>query len=85
VTANEQEPAKTEGKTDRTSDRTTDANAEFARLAGRRRQGLIFEMQRFLAHHKKWWLLPIFVILLLVGVFVVVGGSSVAPLIYTLF
>ena len=60
-------------------------NAEFAKLAGRRRQGLIFELRRFLAHHKKWWLLPIFVILLLVGVFVVVGGSSVAPLIYTLF
>jgi hypothetical protein len=55
---------------------TQDAkHAEFARLAGRRRQGLVFELRRFLAHHKKWWLLPIFAILLLVGVFVVVGGS----------
>jgi hypothetical protein len=60
-------------------------NAEFVKLASRRRQGIVFELKHFLVNHKKWWLLPIVLVLLLVGVFVVVGGSSVAPLIYTLF
>jgi len=39
----------------------------------------------FLRHRKKFWLLPITVIMLLFGVLLVLGGSALAPFIYTLF
>jgi len=39
----------------------------------------------YLKHRKKFWLLPIIVIMLLFSVLLVVGGSSLAPFIYTLF
>jgi len=58
---------------------------DFTELAAKRRQGFAVELWRFLSHSKKWWLLPIVLILVLVGILVVVGGSSAAPLIYTLF
>ena len=49
------------------------------------RGGLIREYLAFLRYNKKWWLTPIIVLLLLFGVIVVLGGTAVAPLIYTLF
>jgi Family of unknown function (DUF5989) len=61
------------------------AKGDFEGLATRRRQGVAVEILRFLRHNKKWWLLPIVLVLVLVGAFVIVGGSSAAPLIYTLF
>ena len=40
----------------------------------------------FMKERKKYWLAPIIVVLLLLGVLIVfVGGSAVAPFIYTLF
>tara|TARA_B100001996_G_scaffold13524_1_gene11288 strand:+ start:1051 stop:1200 length:150 start_codon:yes stop_codon:yes gene_type:complete len=44
------------------------------------------EFIKFLRLRKKWWLLPIIFFLFLFGTIIVVSqGSSVAPLIYTLF
>ena len=43
------------------------------------------ELVLFLRENKKWWLVPIVVVLLLVGILVVLGGTSAAPFIYTLF
>jgi hypothetical protein len=48
-------------------------------------QGFFSEMWAFLRHNKKWWLLPILAILLLFGVLIILSGTSLAPLIYTLF
>lgn len=45
---------------------------------------LVRELGQFAAANKAWWLVPITVILLGVAA-VVTLGSSVAPLIYTLF
>jgi hypothetical protein len=46
----------------------------------------IIEIINFLKVRKKWWLIPIIFFSLIFGSIIVVSqGSSVAPLIYTLF
>ena len=47
--------------------------------------GLISELIFMLMHNKKWWLTPIVLVLLLFGLLIILGGSSYAPFIYTLF
>ena len=44
---------------------------------------LIGAMIDFLLKNKKWWITPIVVVLLLIGVLIFLGGSSVAPFIYS--
>jgi hypothetical protein len=61
------------------------APAELASLAGKKRTGFIRELAGFLRHYRNWWLIPIVVMLLAAGVITVLGGTAVAPLIYTLF
>jgi hypothetical protein len=39
----------------------------------------------FVRARKKWWLMPLIIILLLIGVLIILGGTSLAPFIYTLF
>jgi hypothetical protein len=39
----------------------------------------------FLKHRKKFWLLPMILITLMFGALLILGGSSIAPFIYTLF
>ena len=58
---------------------------DFLQESERDRGGLPKEILSFLAHNKKWWLLPIIVVLLLVMGLVLLGGTAVAPFIYTLF
>jgi len=58
---------------------------EVERLARERRTSLIGEFWLFLKHNKKWWLLPILLVLLVMGALVMIGGSGMAPWIYTLF
>jgi len=48
-------------------------------------QGLVGEFIDFLKHNKKFWLIPILLILFLLGLLIVLGGTSAAPFIYTLF
>lgn len=62
-----------------------ESSAEFAARAEQRGGGLVGDLFDFLRHHRKWWLLPILIVLLLVGVLAVLGGTTVAPFIYTLF
>lgn len=62
-----------------------DKHKVFAAEAERRSRGLAGDFFDFLRHHRKWWLLPILIVLLLVGVLAVLGGTAVAPFIYTLF
>jgi hypothetical protein len=57
----------------------------FSIHAGEKRRGPAAEFLSFVLHNKKWWLTPIIVILALVAVLVVLGGSGVAPFIYSLF
>jgi drug/metabolite transporter superfamily protein YnfA len=64
----------------------SDADAlDFARQASAAQIGFLHEFWLFLRQNKKWWLTPLLVILLVFGVLVVLGGTAVAPFIYTLF
>jgi hypothetical protein len=43
------------------------------------------DLAQYLLQNKKWWLTPIAVVIVLLGILLVLGGSSIAPFIYTLF
>ena len=47
--------------------------------------GLLSELMKMLMENKKFWMMPIILILLLFGLLVILGSSSAAPFIYTLF
>ncbi len=57
----------------------------FEQAASRQSPGMAREFIGFLAHNKKWWLAPVIVVMLLLGLLVFLGGTGVAPFIYTLF
>jgi len=50
-----------------------------------KRRSITREFVEYLGENKKWWLAPILIVLLLLGVLVVLGATSAAPFIYTLF
>ncbi len=58
---------------------------DFARQAEAAPSGLIREFYDLLRYNRKWWLLPIIMFLLLLSVMISLGGTALAPLIYTLF
>jgi hypothetical protein len=57
----------------------------FRAQAGEKQRGALAEFGRFVLHNKKWWLTPIIIVLVAIGFLAVLGGSGVAPFIYTLF
>jgi hypothetical protein len=57
----------------------------FSSRASEKPKGAAAEFLSFVLHNKKWWLTPIIIILVLVAVLVVLGGSGMAPFIYSLF
>jgi hypothetical protein len=59
--------------------------SDFERAAYEARPSLARELWDFMRHNKKWWLLPILLSMLLLGGLVVLGGTGIAPFIYTLF
>ena len=59
--------------------------SEFETRAEESSPGFVRELFDFLRHNQKWWLTPIVVMLVLLGVLVLLGGSTAAPFIYTLF
>ena len=58
---------------------------DFAREASSKERGFVGELFAFLKQNRKWWLLPAIIVLLLVGLLGVLGGTALAPFIYTLF
>lgn len=48
-------------------------------------KGFVHELLLMLKHNKKWWLTPIILVLILFGSLIIIGSSSYAPFIYTLF
>lgn len=50
-----------------------------------KRQGIVGEFLAFLKHNKAYWMVPIIIVLLLFAALIVLGGTSAAPFIYTLF
>jgi hypothetical protein len=68
-----------------TSEQPESTPNTFEQTARTQRSGMLSEFVRFLMHNKKWWLVPIIVVLLLLGALVILGGTAIAPFIYTLF
>jgi len=62
-----------------------DKSKEFSELAGQKRNSIIAEFWEFLKYNKKWWLIPILIVLLILCLFVLLGGTAIAPFIYPLF
>ena len=61
-------------------------NQDFLAMAEKTKQsGLLSELFSMFLHNKKWWITPIVLVLLLFGLLIILGGSSYAPFIYTLF
>jgi Family of unknown function (DUF5989) len=58
---------------------------KFESLGSDKRSSLMGEFIELLKHNKKWWLLPIIVVVLGLGALVLLGGTALAPFIYTLF
>ena len=57
----------------------------FARAGTHRQAGILVELFHFLRHSKKFWLMPLLLVLLGLGVLIILGGTTAAPFIYTLF
>lgn len=64
---------------------TEDRDRSFEAEAARARGNVVTEFAGFLAHNKKWWLLPLVAVLLLLSLVMLLGGTAIAPFIYTLF
>jgi len=43
------------------------------------------DIWNFLKARKKWWLAPLIIVLLLLALLIILGGTALAPFIYTLF
>ncbi len=60
-------------------------NPNLGELVEQKRSNVVGEFWGLLRHNKKWWLAPIIIVSLLVGALLILFGTPVAPLIYTLF
>lgn len=58
---------------------------DFERQAAGRQSGFFAQFLYFIRHNKKWWLTPIIILLLLASLLIFLGGTGVAPFIYTIF
>ena len=58
---------------------------EFAPASEEQNAGIISEFIYFLKTNKKYWMIPLLVALLGLGALIILGGTSAAPFIYTLF
>ena len=59
--------------------------SEFQQKAAGRQPGFAAQFLDFALHNKKWWLTPILVLLVLASALIILGGSGVAPFIYSIF
>lgn len=57
----------------------------FAQAGEQKPVGLGREIVEMLKHNKKYWMVPIIVVLALFALLLILGATSAAPFIYTLF
>ena len=73
---------------DQTQPSRGDQAAEFeqqARRVAKASSNPLSEFWYFLGRTRKWWMVPILLSLFVAGAIIVMGGTALAPLIYTLF
>ena len=58
---------------------------EFEQASAGEQAGLVSEFIEFLGENKKFWMIPLLLALLGIGALILLGGTSAAPFIYTLF
>lgn len=58
---------------------------EFEQANEAKQIGIVRELAAFLGENKKFWLIPLLLALFGVGVLLILGATSAAPFIYTLF
>ena len=58
---------------------------EFAAASEGQNDSIVSEFIRFLRTNKKYWMIPILLVLLFLGALILLGGTSAAPFIYSLF
>jgi Family of unknown function (DUF5989) len=47
--------------------------------------GFVADLFQFLVQNRKWWLVPIVLVFALLGGLLILGGTSAAPFIYSMF
>jgi Family of unknown function (DUF5989) len=57
----------------------------FSDEAAGRQKGALGEFVAFAFQNKKWWLTPVIVLLLVASALIILGGTGVAPFIYSIF
>jgi len=62
-----------------------DKKTAFEQAQQEKQAGILTEFFLFLKHNKKYWMIPILITLLALAALVLLGGTAVAPFIYTLF
>ena len=67
------------------AEKESSRRASFAEEAERKSPSMVSELWGLIRHNKKWWLTPIIVAAVLLGVLMVLFGTPLSPLIYTLF
>ena len=59
--------------------------SEFENVGQAKNAGVLGEFMALMKQNKKYWLIPIILALLLIGLLIILGSTSAAPFIYTLF
>ncbi len=62
-----------------------DKKTTFEQARQEKQAGILKEFFLFLKYNKKYWMIPILITLLALAALVLLGGTAVAPFIYTLF
>ena len=60
-------------------------STSFEQAAKQPEAGFVREIWGFLRDNKKWWLLPILLVMVAFSLLILLSGTGVAPIIYTLF
>jgi len=62
-----------------------DKQTEFEKSGEQKEIGLFGEFVGLMKQNKKYWLIPLIVIMILFGMLIILGSTTAAPFIYTLF
>ena len=62
-----------------------DKKTAFEQAQREKQTGILKEFFLFLKYNKKYWMIPIVLTLLALAALILLGGTAVAPFIYTLF
>jgi len=80
-----EEPDKKEDDSDKEEAANSSEENAFEEANEGEQMGLVSEFVEFLGENKKFWMIPLLISLLALGALIMLGGTTAAPFIYTLF